>query len=73
MSRPFQKGDRVLVTGTNGVPDRIGIVGGQVQASVWVEFEDRKWNSTWFYEGHVRLAEPKPKRETPAPIQSSLF
>lgn len=79
MTRRFQKGERMIVEGKNGVPDRPGTVVSHVDASVWVEFDDRTQVSTWWWEAHVRPIEtaplqPRPtKRQAKPVLQASLF
>lgn len=57
MSQPerFQKGQKVLITGGNGIPDRPATVESHSAASVWVRYtDDREPPSGWCWEGHVR-------------------
>lgn len=65
MSAPFQKGDRVVVIGRDGVPDRVGTVACQWNVSVWVDFDDKSQTSTWWWEGTVRPIAPEA-----SPVQS---
>lgn len=49
----FTRGQKVIVEGSNGIPDRLAIVQSHVATSVFVEFEDKRWGTGWHWEAHV--------------------
>jgi hypothetical protein len=73
----YTKGQRVIVIGVDGMPDRPGVVKSVLTHvdSVWVEYDDRRQGGNWWSFPNVRPEQtaPRPEPNRTDRVMTNLF